>query len=129
VAGAGQGGEPSTGRIINTTSGAGLSGNFGQSNYATAKAAIVGLTLTSSLELYRMGITVNAEANLKQASSRRRRRQQPAEALSHDLQRRGPRGTLCLSPVPAPRSAGFSAAAPIALGHPVGMSEARLTLS
>ena len=30
------------GRIINTTSGAGLLGNFGQTNYATAKAAIVG---------------------------------------------------------------------------------------
>ena len=53
-------GETFTGRIINTTSGAGLSGNFGQSNYATAKAAIVGLTLTTSLELYKMGITVNA---------------------------------------------------------------------
>jgi NAD(P)-dependent dehydrogenase (short-subunit alcohol dehydrogenase family) len=53
-------GETFTGRIINTTSGAGLSGNFGQSNYATAKAAIVGLTLTTSLELYRMGVTVNA---------------------------------------------------------------------
>lgn len=48
------------GRIINTTSGAGLVGNFGQTNYATAKAAVVGLTLTSSLELYRLGVTVNA---------------------------------------------------------------------
>ena len=53
-------GERFTGRVINTTSGAGLSGNFGQSNYATAKAAIVGLTLTTSLELYRYGVTVNA---------------------------------------------------------------------
>jgi NAD(P)-dependent dehydrogenase (short-subunit alcohol dehydrogenase family) len=53
-------GEKLTGRVINTTSGAGLSGNFGQSNYATAKAAIVGLTLTTSLELYKLGITVNA---------------------------------------------------------------------
>jgi NAD(P)-dependent dehydrogenase (short-subunit alcohol dehydrogenase family) len=53
-------GERFTGRIINTTSGAGLSGNFGQSNYATAKAAIVGLTLTTSLELYKYGVTVNA---------------------------------------------------------------------
>jgi NAD(P)-dependent dehydrogenase (short-subunit alcohol dehydrogenase family) len=53
-------GETFTGRIINTTSGAGLSGNFGQSNYATAKAAIVGLTLTTSLELYKLGVTVNA---------------------------------------------------------------------
>ena len=55
-----QAGESVVGRIINTTSGAGLSGNFGQSNYASAKAAIVGLTLTTSLELYRYGVTVNA---------------------------------------------------------------------
>src|SRR5437879_1162242 len=55
-----QAGETFTGRIINTTSGAGLVGNFGQTNYATAKAAIVGLTLTSSLELYKFGVTVNA---------------------------------------------------------------------
>jgi NAD(P)-dependent dehydrogenase (short-subunit alcohol dehydrogenase family) len=53
-------GEIFTGRIINTTSGAGLVGNFGQTNYATAKAAIAGLTQSLSLELYRMGITVNA---------------------------------------------------------------------
>jgi len=55
-----QRGETFTGRVINTTSGAGLSGNFGQSNYATAKAAIAGLTLTTSLELARLGVTVNA---------------------------------------------------------------------
>lgn len=48
------------GRIINTTSGAGLVGNFGQTNYATAKAAIVGMTLTLSLEVANLGVTVNA---------------------------------------------------------------------
>jgi len=53
-------GERVTGRIINTTSGAGLVGNFGQSNYATAKAGIAGLTQTLSLELYKLGVTVNA---------------------------------------------------------------------
>ncbi len=47
------------GRIINTTSGAGLLGNFGQTNYATAKAAIVGLTLTLNVELSRLGVTAN----------------------------------------------------------------------
>ena len=47
------------GRIINTTSGAGLHGNFGQTNYATAKAAIVGMTLTLNLELARIGVTAN----------------------------------------------------------------------
>jgi NAD(P)-dependent dehydrogenase (short-subunit alcohol dehydrogenase family) len=53
-------GSDSRGRIINTTSGAGLVGNFGQTNYATAKAAVVGLTLTLALELQRIGVTVNA---------------------------------------------------------------------
>jgi NAD(P)-dependent dehydrogenase (short-subunit alcohol dehydrogenase family) len=53
-------GDEVRGRIINTTSGAGLQGNFGQSNYATAKAAIVGLTQTTSLELASIGVTANA---------------------------------------------------------------------
>ncbi|MDX6216659.1 MAG: hypothetical protein QOG99_2243, partial [Frankiales bacterium] len=48
------------GRIINTTSGAGLGGNFGQSSYAAAKAGIVGLTQTLALELHKIGVTVNA---------------------------------------------------------------------
>ena len=48
------------GRIVNTISGAGLSGNFGQSNYAAAKAGVMGLTLTLSLELASIGVTVNA---------------------------------------------------------------------
>ncbi len=52
-------GEPVAGRIINTTSGAGLTGNFGQTSYATAKAAIVGLTLTLAQELASSGVTVN----------------------------------------------------------------------
>jgi NAD(P)-dependent dehydrogenase (short-subunit alcohol dehydrogenase family) len=52
-------GVPVGGRIINTTSGAGLVGNFGQSNYATAKAGIAGMTQTLSLELAKMGVTVN----------------------------------------------------------------------
>ncbi len=53
-------GGPVGGRIINTVSGAGLLGNFGQSNYATAKAAIMSLTQTVSLELAGIGVTVNA---------------------------------------------------------------------
>jgi NAD(P)-dependent dehydrogenase (short-subunit alcohol dehydrogenase family) len=53
-------GQKVVGRIINTTSGAGLTGNFGQSSYATAKAAIVGLTLTLAQELRSYGVTVNA---------------------------------------------------------------------
>ena len=53
-------GEVFTGRVINTTSGAGLVGNFGQTNYATAKAGIAAMTQTLSLELYKLGVTVNA---------------------------------------------------------------------
>ena len=53
-------GETFTGRVVNTTSGAGLVGNFGQTNYATAKAGIAGMTQTLSLELYKLGVTVNA---------------------------------------------------------------------
>ena len=52
-------GETFTGRVINTTSGAGLVGNFGQTNYATAKAGIAGFTQTLSLELLKLGVTVN----------------------------------------------------------------------
>lgn len=50
------------GRIINITSSAGLRGNFGQSNYAAAKAGIMGLTFVWAIELGRYGITVNALA-------------------------------------------------------------------
>jgi NAD(P)-dependent dehydrogenase (short-subunit alcohol dehydrogenase family) len=46
-------------RIINTTSGAGLTGNFGQANYTTAKMGIAAFTMTVSLEVYSMGVTVN----------------------------------------------------------------------
>ena len=49
-------------RIINTTSGAGLQGSVGQSNYAAAKAGIAALTLNQAAELARYGITANAIA-------------------------------------------------------------------
>ena len=49
-------------RIINTTSGAGLQGSIGQSNYAAAKAGIIALTLNQAAELRRYGITANAIA-------------------------------------------------------------------
>ncbi len=50
------------GSIINTSSIAGLKGNFGQTNYACAKAGIHGMTLVWSQELGRSGIRVNSVA-------------------------------------------------------------------
>jgi NAD(P)-dependent dehydrogenase (short-subunit alcohol dehydrogenase family) len=50
------------GRIVNTTSVSGMLGNFGQSNYAAAKAGIYGLTRTMAIELQKQRITVNALA-------------------------------------------------------------------
>jgi len=49
-------------RIVNTTSVSGMMGNFGQANYAAAKAGIYGLTRTMSIELQKHKITVNALA-------------------------------------------------------------------
>jgi NAD(P)-dependent dehydrogenase (short-subunit alcohol dehydrogenase family) len=54
--------EAGYGRIINITSSAGLRGNFGQTNYAAAKAGIMGMTFVWAMELGRSGITVNAVA-------------------------------------------------------------------
>jgi NAD(P)-dependent dehydrogenase (short-subunit alcohol dehydrogenase family) len=51
-----------SGSIINTSSVSGMLGNFGQSNYAAAKAGIYGLTRTASIELQRYGVRVNAVA-------------------------------------------------------------------
>ncbi len=50
------------GRIVNTTSVSGMLGNFGQANYAAAKAGIYGLTRTAAIELQKQRITVNAIA-------------------------------------------------------------------
>jgi NAD(P)-dependent dehydrogenase (short-subunit alcohol dehydrogenase family) len=49
-------------RIINTSSGAGLQGSVGQSNYSAAKAGIATLTLIQAAELGRYGVTANAIA-------------------------------------------------------------------
>ncbi|MDG4808791.1 SDR family NAD(P)-dependent oxidoreductase [Micromonospora sp. WMMD1120] len=48
------------GRIICIGSPTGQRGNFGQTNYAAAKAGIVGMVRTWALELARAGITANA---------------------------------------------------------------------
>ena len=54
--------EAGTGRVIFTTSAAGINGTVGQVNYSAAKAALLGLTRSAAQELARYGITVNAVA-------------------------------------------------------------------
>ena len=51
--------EQGYGRVVNTTSGSGLFGNFGQANYAAAKMGLVGLTRTLANE----GVKYNVKAN------------------------------------------------------------------
>jgi acetoacetyl-CoA reductase len=48
------------GRIVNIASFVGQSGNFGQTNYAAAKAGIIGFTKSLALELAQYNVTVNA---------------------------------------------------------------------
>ena len=50
------------GRIINIISTAGIWGNYGQTAYASAKAALIGLTRATALDLERAKITCNAIA-------------------------------------------------------------------
>ncbi len=53
---------PDEGRIINVGAVAGIAGNFGQTNYAAAKAGIIGFSKSLAKELGKRKITVNVVA-------------------------------------------------------------------
>jgi NAD(P)-dependent dehydrogenase (short-subunit alcohol dehydrogenase family) len=48
--------------IVNTSSGAGLHGNVGQTNYSAAKAGIAAMTVVNAMELHRYGVRANCIA-------------------------------------------------------------------
>ena len=61
------------GRIINTSSEAGLVGPVGQANYGAAKAGIISLTLTAARALGRYGVCANAICAARSDRDDRRR--------------------------------------------------------
>jgi len=71
--------EQGYGRIINTSSAAGLFGNFGQANYSAAKLALHGFTMSLAKEGEKKNIRVNTIAPL--AASRMLETVMPPEVL------------------------------------------------
>ena len=73
-----------SGRIINTSSSAGLGGTFGQANYGAAKEGIIGLTRKVAQDMGRYGVTCNAirpNAGTRLTLSDEMRRTWPKEAI------------------------------------------------
>ncbi|ODH48235.1 hypothetical protein GX48_05633 [Paracoccidioides brasiliensis] len=69
------------GRVINTSSSAGLFGNFGQTNYSAAKLSMVGFTETLAKEGAKYNILANVIAPI--AASRMTETVMPPDVLEH----------------------------------------------
>ncbi|HEY4331898.1 MAG TPA: SDR family oxidoreductase [Ilumatobacteraceae bacterium] len=82
-------GQPTDGRIINTTSVSGIYGNPGQTNYGAAKAGIAAFTNIAAMELSRYGVTVNAVAPV--ALTRMTEGLGPAPETDEEREMRSPR--------------------------------------
>jgi len=67
------------GRIVLTTSNSGLFGNFGQSNYGAAKAALIGLMNVVRIEAAKYGVKINTIAPM--AATRMTENVMPADML------------------------------------------------
>jgi NAD(P)-dependent dehydrogenase (short-subunit alcohol dehydrogenase family) len=73
-----------SGRIINTSSSAGLGGTFGQANYGAAKEGIIGLTRKVAQDMGKYGVTCNAirpNAGTRLTLSEDMKRTWPKEAI------------------------------------------------
>ncbi len=87
-------GETNDARVINTSSGSGLYGNPGQSNYGAAKSGIASFGVIVAKELGRYGVTVNAIApgarTRMTLSVPRPGAAAPAEVAADEFDRRDP---------------------------------------
>lgn len=124
--------EQGYGRILMTTSSSGLFGNFGQSNYAAAKAGLVGLAKTLYLEGARYDIRVNAIAPL--AATRMTEDIYPEQVLEQFKPENVVPAALFLVSEEAPTNTIIGAAAGgfhsswISMNQPVILSEAERTV-
>ena len=97
--------EQGAGHIINVISNSGLTGGFGQSNYAAAKAGMMGLLRTWVLELERYGIRCNAFWPIAETDMTQVVFQQAVKAAERDGK-----------PAPSPVELGFGTATEVAQG-------------
>ncbi|CAN5489720.1 SDR family oxidoreductase [soil metagenome] len=70
------------GRLITTSSASGLYGNFGQINYAAAKAGIAAFTVVAARELARFGVTANAISPVAMTRMTKGLRERTAEEVA-----------------------------------------------